>query len=59
MPVERADADTGALGDVLERRGAAELREDVARCGDELLVVAPGVGPHRALELDVGLGHRI
>ena len=43
VPVERADADLRPPGDVLERRRAAVCRERLARCGDELLVVAPRV----------------
>ena len=53
VPVQRADADAGAAGDVLERGRAVGLGERLACGGDQLLVVAQRVGALRALrELD-------
>ena len=61
VAVERADADPGPLGDVLERGGGAFLGEGVAGCGDEGVVVPAGIGAHRApgLHLALGLAHSI
>ena len=43
VPVERADADARAPGDLLERRLDAAFGEDLAGRGDEQLVIAPRV----------------
>jgi hypothetical protein len=62
VPIQRADADAGTTGDVLERGRAVRLGERLARGGHQLLVVAERVGPLGTLrELDgFGLraGHR-
>ena len=47
MPVERADADTGAARDVLERRVGPAFGEGALGLGEQAIVVAAGVGAHR------------
>jgi MFS family permease len=44
--VQRADADAGARGDLLERRPGPLLDEEVARRQQDPLAVAPRVGAH-------------
>ena len=60
VAVERPDPDPGAAGDVLERRAGALLGELLAGGGDQLLVVATGVGAlrPRGQSGDVVLGSR-
>ncbi len=47
MPVERARADSCALGDLVERALGAALGEHLTSGSDELVVVALGVGAQR------------
>jgi hypothetical protein len=42
--VERGNTDPGAAGDLVERRVGALFDEDVTRCLEEVLPIAPGVG---------------
>ena len=53
VPVQRADPDAGLLGDGLHGRTATLLVEDLAGGRHQELVVALGVGPHRARRLGV------
>ena len=46
VPVERAGADAGALGDLVERGVVPLLAEDLARDLDDAVVVALGIGAH-------------
>jgi hypothetical protein len=57
VAVQRADADTCATRDVLQRGGRAVLGEDLAGGGQQVVVVAPGVGALGALgePRDVGV----
>ena len=59
MPVERPDPDLRPFGNVFERRRRAVLGEDRARRRHELVVVPARIGALRALQLDIGLTHRI
>ena len=52
VPVERGDAHPRAAGDVLQRRVRAALGEDLARGGEQRVVVARGVPAVRALGRD-------
>src|SRR3954466_9511539 len=45
--VERPDADAGPPGDLVQRRACAPLDDDVACRREQLLVVAPRIGPQR------------
>src|SRR3954465_12239332 len=56
VAVQRADPDAGAARDLLQRRRLAALGEGLARGGEHLLVVAPGVGALRAGEKGRGGG---
>jgi hypothetical protein len=49
VPVQRADADAGVLGDPLQRRLETALRERGGRGGQDLVAVALGVRAQRAL----------
>jgi hypothetical protein len=48
VAIERADPDLGASRDLLQRCGHAALSEGIAGGGEDLLMIAPGVGPHGA-----------
>jgi len=56
VPVERPDPEPRPLGDVLERRRRAVLREDRTRRRHEGVVVPARVGALRALQLELGVG---
>ncbi len=49
VPVERPDADAGPLGDLVQRRVGPALDEHVAGHIEQLLAVAPRVGPGGAI----------
>jgi len=48
MPVERSDANTGAFGDSVSRRLAADLQNQLDGDLDEALPVLSRVSPHCA-----------
>jgi hypothetical protein len=54
MPVQRADSDLGATGDVLEGSLGAPLRERRAGGGEQELAIALGVGALGAAALGGG-----